>query len=187
MKQGQRKITPEEKEKIDAAIDKQKKSHMENQQSMLEDARFITEPIMHHVKSEPIKWNVPIRIRTQFNAHMFEHPGEVNNLPSLTVPDQTMSIKEILERHARGLGITDGKVPLYSGGSDYLDGIDPRTLDIAEKFEILEAVQERYDQRRADLEKQTQELKKKEMEDMIKQEVENRLKQKQLPGENSPA
>ena len=32
---------------------------------------------------------------------------------SETIPDQTMSIREILERHSKGLPISDSKTPIY--------------------------------------------------------------------------
>lgn len=58
--------------------------------------------------------------------------GEVNTQPSQTIPDQTMSIPEILQRYARGLPITKGKVPIYTGEDDPFNGIDPKKLDISE-------------------------------------------------------
>lgn len=58
--------------------------------------------------------------------------GEVNTQPSQTLPDQTMSIPEILQRYARGLPITKGKVPIYQGEEDPFKGIDPKRLDLSE-------------------------------------------------------
>ena len=31
--------------------------------------------------------------------------GQINDLPSLTVPDETMSLRELVQRHSRGLPI----------------------------------------------------------------------------------
>lgn len=42
-------------------------------------------------------------------------PGKRITAPSMTVPDQTMSIREILDRYARGLPIEGQKVPMYDG------------------------------------------------------------------------
>lgn len=56
--------------------------------------------------------------------------------PSQTMPDQTMSIPEILARYARGLPITQGKVPIYTGEEDPFDGVPFEKLDISEREEI---------------------------------------------------
>jgi len=74
-----------------------------------------------------------MKIRNQYNGKTFPSDGEKNFGPSQTVPDQTMSIKEILDRYARGLPM-DGKVPIYEGEDG--DGIDPRRLDLSERAEL---------------------------------------------------
>lgn len=76
-----------------------------------------------------------------------EYKGEVNTQISQTIPDQAMSIKEILERYARGLPIEQFK-PHYDDDDvtedDYLP--DPRTLDLAERQELAEQFkQEMYE------------------------------------------
>jgi len=63
--------------------------------------------------------------------------------PSLTIPDQTLGIKEILQRYARGLPM-DGKVPIYEG--DEGDGIDPRRLDLSERAELQQMYTEELNQ-----------------------------------------
>ncbi|AXH76588.1 MAG: hypothetical protein [Microviridae sp.] len=55
--------------------------------------------------------------------------GEVNTMPSKTVPDQTMSIKEIMQRYGSGQALSQ-KVPVYDGDEDYFP--DLRTMDLAE-------------------------------------------------------
>jgi hypothetical protein len=62
---------------------------------------------------------------------------KTTNQPSLTVPDETMSLRTILDRFSRGLPITgQDKEPIYNG-EDGL-GVDIRTLDISEREEIAE-------------------------------------------------
>lgn len=82
-------------------------------------------------------------VKTYFNRE--EHPCnyEVNDLPSLTVPDQTMSIRTLLERYARGLPL-DGLMnnPEYQEGEEYDDMPDPRTLDLSERQEFAEQVRQ---------------------------------------------
>lgn len=61
---------------------------------------------------------------------------ESNNLPSLTIPDQSMSVTDLIKRFQQGLTLTDAKVPLYYG--DETEYPDLRRMDIAEKYEYLE-------------------------------------------------
>jgi hypothetical protein len=73
-------------------------------------------------------------IKHSMNAHTFEKSYEKNTLPSMTIPDQTMSIRTILERHSRGLPIDGIKTPLYDGEENDLP--DWRRLDLAERQEL---------------------------------------------------
>lgn len=61
-------------------------------------------------------------------------------MPSMTVPDQTMTIKQILDRYARGLGFDDAKVPLYEGEDDVLEGVNWQTMDLSEREAFKQAV-----------------------------------------------
>ena len=73
-------------------------------------------------------------IKHSMNAHTFTKNYEINTLPSLTVPDQTMSIRTILDRHSRGLPIDGIKIPIYEGEENDLP--DYRRLDLAEREEL---------------------------------------------------
>ncbi len=70
-----------------------------------------------------------------------EYKGQVNKQKSLTIPDQAMSIKTIMERFARGLPIEQFK-PIYDENidedSEYLP--DPRTMDLADRQEYAEQI-----------------------------------------------
>lgn len=70
-----------------------------------------------------------MRVKTWLNAGTFEKKGEVNNLPSMTVPDQSMTIKEIMDKYTRGIPVNAAKVPIYDEDDDMPD---LRTLDISE-------------------------------------------------------
>lgn len=73
-----------------------------------------------------------MKVKNSLNANEFAKNYEKNDLPSLTIPDQTMSIRTILERYTRGLPI-NGFTPLYDEEDDLPD---PRTLDLAERQEL---------------------------------------------------
>lgn len=76
------------------------------------------------------------RVQTMFNAHLFNHKGEINHQPSLTIPDQTMPLKELIDRFTRGLPVTTFK-PVYDEDNSLPD---PRKMDIAEYNEMRKNV-----------------------------------------------
>jgi len=75
-----------------------------------------------------------------------EYKGQVNKQKSLTVPDQAMSIKTILDRFARGLPVEQFK-PIYEENidedSDYIP--DPRTMDLADRQEFKEQILQEFE------------------------------------------
>jgi len=89
-------------------------------------------------KKSPASPEQKPRFQTIFNRHLFPHTGEVNNMPSRTIPDQTLSMQEILTRYARGLPLTNGKQPIYNGDEDLPD---LKTMDLAEIQEYKENIQ----------------------------------------------
>lgn len=99
---------------------------MSKHKSMLEDSVL---PPMYGYKP---------RFKTHFNS--LPDPGEVPTGPSLTVPDQSMSIKEILQRYARGLSTEDReRVPFYDG-EEFVPDI--KKLDLADIQELKEQTAE---------------------------------------------
>lgn len=74
-------------------------------------------------------------IKTPFNADFFGTQGETNTKPSLTVPDQTLPIRELLARFAKGLPV-GVNTPIYEGEDNDLP--DPRTLDLVDLQELKE-------------------------------------------------
>ena len=61
--------------------------------------------------------------------------GQTFTEPSLTIPDQTMSIRTIMERYARGLPFEDRKTPLFDT-EDLSTGVDLRKLDLVDIQEM---------------------------------------------------
>lgn len=89
-------------------------------------------------------------IRTQYNGILFPKRYEKPIGDSLTVPDQALSIKEILDRHARGLPISAPvKIPIYHGDDEFYP--DPRLLDLAEREEMIELNRQTIEQIRAEI------------------------------------
>lgn len=73
-------------------------------------------------------------IKHSLNAHNFPKNYETITTPSMTIPDQTMSMRTILERHSRGLPIDGIKTPIWTGEDDDLP--DWNRLDLAERQEL---------------------------------------------------
>ena len=82
-----------------------------------------------------------MKVKNMFSSILFDKNYETNDEPSLTVPDQTMTIREILTRFSRGLPI-DQKIPIYneSDSDEYFP--DPRYMDLAERQELSEIFRE---------------------------------------------
>lgn len=116
-------------------------------------------------------------IQTQYNRASMRKRYEVNLEPSLTVPDQSMSIPEILARYAKGLPLEgNNKVPLYEGEEDPLFGVNPKTLDLSEKYDFVEnkmsELKEEYDT----LQSEAQDKKRLEYEAEIERRINERQK-----------
>lgn len=79
---------------------------------------------------------VVTKVKNSLNATAFPCAKRKFTLPSLTVPDQTMSIREIMDRFARGLPVDGEKVPMYDEDNDLPN---PLELDLAEREELAEA------------------------------------------------
>ncbi len=80
-----------------------------------------------------------MKVKNSLNYEYTEEQGEVSYLPSMTIPDQTMSIRNIVDRYTRGLPVT-GFTPVYEGEDFYMP--DPRTLDLVERQELADQVKE---------------------------------------------
>lgn len=71
------------------------------------------------------------KIRTQYNYNpLTDIKKEVNNLPSQTVPDQSMTVRQLIDRYSRGLNINqlqfkpvwydEDKINEFEGTFDHL-------------------------------------------------------------------
>jgi len=70
--------------------------------------------------------------------------GETNNKPSQTVPDQSLSIREIMKRYASGLPLGGGKEEIWLGEDDDLP--DTTHMDLADKQAVMEEYAEELKQ-----------------------------------------
>lgn len=56
--------------------------------------------------------------------------------PSLTVPDMSMSMREIIDRYTRGVDTGNQHQPIFEQDGEESEGIDPKSLDLAEVEQI---------------------------------------------------
>jgi DNA-binding transcriptional MerR regulator len=116
-----------------------------------------------------------MKIRNIFNASEF-NDDEINDEPSLTIPDQSMSVRELITRYSSGLPLGGVKEQIYEGEDG--DGIDPRRLDLAERQELeiaarqeLAEIEERLKSKK--VEKSKSKLTEEQIQDIESQDVEN--------------
>jgi len=114
------------------------------------------------------------RFKNNYNAHLFvedhetntivdQETGETKQMPSKTLPNRSLSVKQILERYAKGLPITgNNNVPIYYGEDIQMPDLDK--LDLSERHEILMQARERVKAIQAELNKRTNEERYKQLE-----------------------
>lgn len=97
-----------------------------------------------------------MQIRTPYNLEKHRQPvnDRSSKKPSMTVPDQSMTVKEILDRHARGLPLDGRKVPMYEGETDMPD---LKGLDLAERQALYELAQQELEEIKQKLNKKQHE------------------------------
>lgn len=109
-----------------------------------------------------------MKFQTQFNYDYTQHPGEKNQKPSMTIPDQSMTVAELVERNKRGLPLGGAKVPIWEENPETEFLPDVKKLDLAEIQEMRENAQAIIDEKQADLQK------------FEKKKQQNKLKQLEL-------
>jgi len=86
-----------------------------------------------------------MKIKNSLNADTFEKNYQNDFGPSMTIPDQTMSIRTILDRYSRGLPV-GGRNDEYYDEDDTMP--DYRTLDLTEIAELQNEVKETFEKHR---------------------------------------
>lgn len=87
--------------------------------------------------------------QTIYNRDKFpDRFNEVNDLPSMTVPNDSMSVMEIIDRFSRGLPVTGRRVPVYNGDVDL-----PNTakMDLADLEQLRRENSENLERLRGEL------------------------------------
>lgn len=117
-----------------------------------------------------------IKIRNHLNAHKCPRKGEVFTQPSLTVPDQSMTLTEIVTRYAKGLPFDNERTGIYDEDeNDILP--DFRTMDIVDQQDYLE---KRFGDLKDRVDNLKSQKKKQELDKYFEQRLADYLKQKDL-------
>lgn len=129
---------------------------------------------LENAKSERFKtqWNAKNTVigfieGNQEDIKLFPEKYEVNTQPSKTVPDQSLSVQEILRRYARGLPLSDVKTPIYDGDENNFP--DLSKMDLADREAYLDEQVERLQALKDDLKARSKAIKEKQAEDLKKQ------------------
>lgn len=107
-----------------------------------------------------------------------ETKGETSDKPSLTVPDQSMTIAEIISRTQKGLPVSGVRVPMYN---ETEDGIlpDVSKMDISEIYELKRQIAHTEKELRKKLQQQQQEEQQRQTEEFYRKKF--RKDEKQPP------
>lgn len=85
------------------------------------------------------------KFQTQYNRDIKVIHMEINKDPSMTIPDQTFTLPEIIARFAKGLPVKgNSQVPMYDEGTDILKGVNFNTLDLSEKQDFINDTRNEY-------------------------------------------
>lgn len=78
------------------------------------------------------------RYQTQLDYDYTKQRYEKNTLPSETIPDETMSVREIFQRYANGQPLNgNGRTPMSDEIKQNLP-LNWETMDLSEKFEFAQ-------------------------------------------------
>ena len=92
--------------------------------------------------------------RSPFNSKNLPRNYEVNGMPSETIPDQSMSVKQIMQRYAQGMPLGGQREPIYEGEDFEYAGIDFNKLDLSEKYDLLQENLQRIEDMKYELQQQ---------------------------------
>lgn len=116
------------------------------------------------------------RIKTQLTAQSYPKQYEQNHGKSLTVPNQSMTIKEMVARHRKGLPIDESRGALYQG--DELVA-DISQMDLIDRQQYIDSVADALVEVKERLREAAKSKSEKELIDRVEFEVQKRIKELQ--------
>lgn len=132
------------------------------------------------MKKNKLEPDVLPAIKNSRNAHLYPKTGERSTKPSLTQPDQTMTVREILDRYAKGRPISGAKVPVYHTEEDEIMGLTPTEIakmDLSERQVLADQVADALVDLKLKLQAEAKTKKERDYLEKIDKEVKSRLKE----------
>lgn len=83
-----------------------------------------------------------MKFQMQFNPETCskKRTEKKSNKPSITIPDQSFTVAELIERNRRGLPLGGGRTPIYHPDPENDMTPDLQRMDLAEIQELKEAI-----------------------------------------------
>lgn len=78
--------------------------------------------------------------RTVTKANYKPSEGRKFTLDSMTIPDDSLSVKQLLINHTRGLGVVPTRQGIYTG-----DTVAPRYTDLNDRKDAVETLRQRIE------------------------------------------
>lgn len=117
------------------------------------------------------------RFQTIFDYDYKEQPGERNTLPSLTVPNQSLTVLEMVARHQGGLDV-DGTNLKFSGG-EILPNL--AHLDLVDRQAMVDAMADKLVEIKERLQAKAKSEKDKAFLQAVEEETKKRLEELRKP------
>lgn len=114
------------------------------------------------------------KFKNHYNSDRFPDEGEINIMPSKTIPDQSLSIPDILKRYAQGLSFNGVQVGEYDEENPDLP--DFKKMDLSEIDEFRKYAAAKVKEAQDNVTKQMEERKKNDTIEMYKRWKEEEAK-----------
>lgn len=124
------------------------------------------------------------------NTITYDHTKQIysrSEKPSLTIPDLSLTIPEILKRYASGRPLNVKVYDEFDGGADHLTGLDIRKMDITEIHELMETTANNINALRYEADRRRKQQQDAALEASIIAKYEAKRKLKEQPEEPTPA
>lgn len=101
------------------------------------------------------------RFKVQFGKNYKGSPGESSNLQSATIPNDHLSLQQLLQNHTRGLGTG----VTHNNGVFTGDLVAPRYADITERMDDLQALDQEQKRVQEEIDEAIEEKKRQDLQD----------------------
>jgi len=119
------------------------------------------------------------------NAHTRPKNYKIFEMPSMTIPDQSLTIKQIIDRHSKGLSLGSTKTPIYDEENETL-GINPKTLDLTDLHDLATENKQRIKNLNATMQKNAEKEAQEAADKALELAIQKRLTEQVKPATNNP-